>query len=49
MRVVTWTSGDLQWIRVYDYTLDDIREFKQLGWRLYGTYRMYCSLWKYVD
>ena len=49
MRVVTWSSGDLQWIRVYDYTLDTVKEFQAQGWRLSGTYRMFLSFWKYID
>ena len=50
MRVITKTDWNCKWIHVYDYTLDDIRELqKKAGWRLSGTYRMFCTLWKYVD
>lgn len=49
MRVINKTDWNCQWIHVYDYTLDDIRELQKQGWRLSGTYRMFCTLWKYVD
>lgn len=49
MRIITKTDWNCKWIHVYDYTLDDIRELQKAGWRLSGTYRMFCTLWKYVD
>lgn len=49
MWVTTRKDWDRKWIHVYDYTLDDIRELQKDGWRLSGTYRMFCTLWKYAD
>lgn len=49
MRVITKKDWNCQWIHVYDYTLDDIRELQKQGWLLSGTYRLFCTLWKYVD
>ena len=49
MKVITERAGDLVWVRVYDYTLDAIKELQKAGWRLSGTYRMFCTLWKYSD
>lgn len=41
--------GDLEWIHVYDYTMDTVKEFEEAGWHLSGTYYHFLTFWKYVD
>ena len=41
--------GDIEWIYVYDYTMDTVKEFREAGWHLSGTYSRFLVFWKYID